>query len=209
MDAIALVDGTGRWWTKDYEQDMAQSFCSQIGKSFPGTAEYKRGPSDEGFRFNEKAAEAARFLTHARAHGAVRLFIAGYSRGAAIALGAAELLDLHGMQVDGLFLFDPVERVPRRNSVCVKSIPKNVCFSRTVSRSLDPVIVSKYEAALLSKPYNLLPLATKRDARILEKLPFVGSNPLLGNPIRPEFGTFTVNYCAAGDHETQTFVGSH
>jgi len=64
MDTIVLVDGTGRWWNKDYEQDVAQSFCSQIAKSFHGKAEYRRGPSDEGYRFN-KAAEAVHLLAHA------------------------------------------------------------------------------------------------------------------------------------------------
>ena len=209
MDAVALVDGTGRWWNKDYEQDMAQSFCSQIAKSFQGKAEYRRGPSDEGYRFNEKATEAAHLLTLARAMGATRLFLAGYSRGAAIALQAAEFLALRGVQVDGLFLFDPVDRVPSRGSVCVRSIPQNVLFSRTASRSLDPAIVKKYEGALLIKPYDLLPLATKRDARVLEKLPFVGTDPLLGNPIRPEFGTFIVNPCGIGDHQTKKLIGSH
>ena len=209
MDGIALVDGTGRWWNTDYEQDMAQSFCSQIAKSFHGKAEYRRGPSDDGYRFKEKAVEAVRLLTLAQTQGAKRLFLAGYSRGAAIALEAAELLSLRDVQVDGLFLFDPVVRVPTRGSVYVKSIPKNVRFSRIACRSLDLAIVKKYEGALLIKPYNLLPLATKRDARILEKLPFVGTDPLLGNPIRPEFGTFTVNPCGIGDHQTKTFMGSH
>lgn len=210
MDAIALVDGTGRWWNKDYELDMAQSFCSQIAKSFCGKAEYRRGPSDEGFRFNDKAAEAAQSLTLARTQGAKRLFVAGYSRGAAIALEAAELLAMRGAQVDGLFLFDPVVRAPlSRASVCTKSIPQNVRFSRTASRSLDPAIVKKYEGTLLMKPYNLLPVATKRDARILEKLPFVGTDPLLGNPVRPEFGTFLVSPCGIGDHQTRKFTGSH
>jgi hypothetical protein len=218
MDTIVLVDGTGRWWNKDYEQDMAQSFCSQMAKSFHGKAEYRRGPSDEGYRFNDKAAEAVHLLVHASFPDAAalplvgarsRLFLAGYSRGAAIALQAAELLALRGIQVDGLFLFDPVERVPSRGSVCVKSIPQNVRFSRIASRSLDPAIVAKYEGTLVIKPYNLLPLATKSNARVLEKLPFVGKDPLLGNPIRPEFGTFIVNPCGIGDHQTKTFTGSH
>lgn len=209
MDAIALVDGTGRWWNDDYEKDMAQSFCSQMARAFHGKAEYRRGPSDEGFRFNDKAAEAARQLTFARSLGASRLFLAGYSRGAAIALEAAELLALRDIQIDGLFLFDPVVRVPSRGSVTVKSIPQNVRFSRTACRSLDPAYVKRYEGALLVKPYNLLPVATKSNARLLERLPFVGAAPLLGNPIRPEFGTFILNHCGAGDHKTSTFLGSH
>ncbi|MBR1155195.1 alpha/beta hydrolase fold domain-containing protein [Bradyrhizobium sp. JYMT SZCCT0428] len=192
MDAIALVDGTGRWWNKDYEQDMARSFCSQIAKLFRGNPNYRRGPSDEGYRFNEKAAEAVDLLHVARGLGATRLFLAGYSRGAAIALEAAEQLSIRNVQVDGLFLFDPVTRAPTRGSVCAKSIPQNVRFSRTASRSLDQALVKKYEGVLPMKPYNLAALPALR-----------------GNPIRPEFGTFTVSPCGTGDHQSKTFKGSH
>jgi hypothetical protein len=192
MDAIALVDGTGRWWDKDYEQDMAQSFCSQIAKSFRGNPNYRRGPSDDGYRFAEKAVQAVQLLHIARGLGATRLFLAGYSRGAAIALDAAVLLSFRNIQIDGLFLFDPVVRAPTPSSVDVKSIPQNVRFSRTASRSLDPAIVKKYEGVLPIKPYNL------------------ASIPMLrGNPIRPEFGTLVVNPCGLGDHQTKTFKGSH
>jgi len=198
MDAIALVDGTGRWWNKDYEQDMAQSFCSQMRWSFRGNPNYRRGPSDEGYRFLEKAVEAVHLLHVARGLGATRLFLAGYSRGAAVALEAAELLSLRGVQVDGLFLFDPVARVPTDPVTgvpitCVKSIPQNVRFSRAAHRSLDPGIVKKYEGVLNDSLYNL-------------KLPGLRRS---GNPIRPEFGTFKVNPCGIGDHQTKTFKGSH
>jgi hypothetical protein len=209
MDAIAVVDGTGRWWNSDYEKDMANSFCSKICRSFRGRKEYKRGPSDEGYYFNDKAAHAALYLTRARAEGASRLFLAGYSRGAAIVLEAAEMLGMRGIQVDGLFLFDPVVRRPSRSSVCVKSIPVNVRFSRTASRSLDPEIVDRYEGALPVKPYNLLPLATKQNAMVLEKIPIVNKGPWRGNPIRPEFGKFLVSPCGVGNHQTKKFKGSH
>ena len=198
MDAIALVDGTGRWWNKDYDQDMAQSFCTQMRWSFRGNPNYRRGPSDEGYRFLEKAVEAVYLLHVARMLGATRLFLAGYSRGAAVALEAAELLSLRGVQVDGLFLFDPVARVPfdpvtRIPTTCVKSIPQNVRFSRTAHRSLKQTIVKKYEGVLHDSLYNLnLPIFRGR-----------------GNPIRPEFGTFKVNPCGIGNHLTETFEGSH
>ena len=193
MDAIALIDGTGRWWNDDYDRDMADSFCSQMRWQFRGDKYYRRGPSDEGYRFNEKAVEAVQNLARARQLGASRLFLAGYSRGAAVALQAAELLAWRGFEVDGLFLFDPVERVPSRGSICAKPIPQTVKFSRVAHRSLDPTIVKKYEGVLNDSLYNLnLPGLRK-----------------IGNPIRPEFGTFKVIPCGISDHQTKTFKGSH
>jgi pimeloyl-ACP methyl ester carboxylesterase len=193
MDAIALVDGTGRWWNSDYEQDMAQSFCSQMRWQFRGDKYYRRGPSDEGYRFDEKAVEAVQNVGRARELGASRIFLAGYSRGAAVALQAAEMLARRGVQVDGLFLFDPVERIPSRGSICAKSIPQTVKFSRIAQRSLDPAIVRKYEGVLDDSLYNLNLPGLRRS----------------GNPIRPEFGTFKVIPCGIGDHQTRTFDGSH
>jgi pimeloyl-ACP methyl ester carboxylesterase len=188
---------------------MARSFCSQIYKLFRGKKQWKRGPSDEGYYFNDKAVDAARYLIRAKAEGADRLFLAGYSRGAAIVLEAAGRLALQGLQVDGLFLFDPVVRLPTRGAVDSKAIPANVRFSRTASRVLDPAIVNKYEGALAQKPYNLLSLATKQEAMVLERIPIVNKVPWRGNPIRPEFGTFLVSPCGMGDHQTRKFTGSH
>ena len=43
-------------------------------RSFRGIKEYERGPSDEAYYFNDKAAHAALYMTRARAEGATRLF---------------------------------------------------------------------------------------------------------------------------------------
>lgn len=176
---IAIIDGTGDWNDGDYAVNMATSFCSQLRHRFSASAQYERGPSLEGYRIRERGVRAARFLIQARKNGAEQLFLAGYSRGGSSCVYAAEILRDAKLDVDGLFLFDPVARHLTSGG---EGIPANVKVSRVALRSLDPVIVRKYEGTI---------------------------DGGLGNPMRPSFGSMAVLPAGQGKHDMRYFIGSH
>lgn len=141
--AIAIIDGTGCLDDEDYESEMAHSFCNQMRKQpvSGGLVQYWRGPSLDGVSTGPKGIAAMEWLAKQKAAGVQRLFLAGYSRGGTAAVVAAQNLARQDIAVDGLFLFDPVDR----SLAMTFGIPKNVKFSRTAFRHTPKKLVDKYE----------------------------------------------------------------
>lgn len=144
--AFAIIDGTGCLDDDDYETEMAYSFCNQLRKQpvAGGIVQYWRGPSLDGVSTGPKGIAAMEWLAKQKAAGAERLFLAGYSRGGTAAVVAAQNLSRSGIAVDGLFLFDPVDR----SLAMTFGIPKNVKLSRTVFRDTPKKLVAKYEDSI-------------------------------------------------------------
>ena len=176
--SIAIVDGTGPFKDSEYVKEMKHSFCSQLGQ-IEGKVQYERGPSGEGFRIRERAKRAVQFLLNQKAS---RIMLAGYSRGGSIAVIAAEMLKEKGINVDFLFLFDPVDR---HLSGDTKVIPSNVCEVWVARRKIDAKAMNKYD----------------------RMLPFYKAGH---NPARNWFGT-TATETESNDTvvNAETFLGSH
>lgn len=144
------VDGTGPFRDSEYKSQMANSFVSQICRS-PG-GRYWRGPDAIdtflGGPNPREVAEAIRMVVvpmadTPRVYGtgfgpAVvvyptsktelsglkdKVFLTGYSRGAATMLDVAVILKSYGIPVEAMFLFDSVTRSPWLSAT---SIPSNV-----------------------------------------------------------------------------------
>ncbi len=181
---VAVIDGTGAWRNATYASEMQHSFCSQIAAGARPDSQYWRGPSWDGLRVHSEATTAAAWLSDQRrgSRQAVRLFMAGYSRGASAAIMAAERLTAQGIWVDGLFLFDPVARHVFPGG---EVIPSKVRFVRVARRSLDPGLVQAHEKNALTAH---LPVS---------------------NPMRPWFGTTGLSYQGDGDFKSKEFRGSH
>ncbi len=144
--AMAIIDGTGALDDDDYASEMAQSFCKQIGKTPASNAvvRYWRGPSLDGVSTGPKGIEAMEWLVKCRDAGAQKLFLAGYSRGGTSAVVAAQNLARRDIAVDGIFLFDPVDR----SLAMTFGLPKNVKMSRTAYRDTPKKLVDKYEDSI-------------------------------------------------------------
>jgi hypothetical protein len=182
---LALVNGTGPSGPL-YDRVMRHSFCHQLGRKLGSQTFYLRGPGMLGLEVRGEAESAYRWLKAARdADPAVRLMLAGYSRGGSAAIMACEMLERDGIEVDSLFLFDAVARDEFSGG---KVIPANVRFSRHARRSLAADFVAKYQGALRG----------------------VGLLGGFENPIRPSFGNVGLTWLGEGDHQpAQCFLGSH
>jgi hypothetical protein len=139
---LAVIDGTGPWNDGEYNALMRHSFCHQIAQQLGASARYERGPSNEGYRVHERGERAAQFLQDGRGKGARRLMLAGYSRGGSAAIMSAEILQKQGIDVEAMFLFDPVARHASQGG---EVVPKNVASLYIVRRRLDPELVAKYD----------------------------------------------------------------
>ena len=187
---LAIIDGTGDFSDASYAAEMRFSFCRQMadqtGAQPPQSstdAQYERGPSFDGLRTRERGERAADFLKAAKTRGpAQKLYLAGYSRGASAAIMAAEILAKDKIDVDGMFLFDPVAR---HMSSGGEVVPANVKQTWVARRSLDPELVRKYEKAELTA---YLPVS---------------------NPMRPWFGGTATRALGTGLFKSETFRGSH
>lgn len=230
---VAIVDGTGALNDDKYNREMANSFCSQIARSFGlagapsdilsnDTCMYQRGPSMEGITTNTKAERSRDYLLAGRKAGngtPNKLVLIGYSRGGAAAIRTAELLGRAGINVDAMFLFDPVARYIGRGGVVV---PSNVQLLRIASRAFDDKSVAKYDglvarggkAAGKLVP-TLAPLAVLPGGQAA--LVTAGALGAIGklasdwvNPMRPGFGFAGTTF--EGDQskaERNSFAGSH
>jgi hypothetical protein len=125
---LAAIDGTGQVWDDVYQVQMQNSFIHQIVCQAPAAinAMYYRGPDWSGTDLvgNLIRPEVVeQDVWSARERGDTTVFLAGYSRGGAIAIDAAMLLARADIEVEAMFLFDAVNRsVDLRAS----AIPDNV-----------------------------------------------------------------------------------
>lgn len=91
----------------------AGSFIHHLVTSWSGQAEYIPGPSSspKGVMLTAAMAMQRAVQLH-KIHKADGLILAGYSRGGAAAIAAAQLMEKAGITVDYMALFDAVERDP-------------------------------------------------------------------------------------------------
>ncbi len=180
--AMAIIDGTGPYSNSKYEASMSQSFCSKLALGLGPNAAYMRGPSGEGYRINERAAWAAdKLTTFRRSNSATRLMLAGYSRGGSAAVIAATMLSEQGVEIDAMFLFDPVARHLSADS---SVIPGNVKAAWIARRIIGAKEMDKYDYSLLGD--------------------------LAGhNPVRNWFGTTATKAAPNVQVTADSFLGSH
>ncbi len=210
---VAIVDGTGDWDDDDYQQSMAHSFCVQIASSLGlhvgdkpienYNCRYERGPSFDGMRMIGRAERAADFLYKARTvkgGSKARLAVAGYSRGASAVIMAAERLAKRtpAIDIDAMFLFDPVARHPYWGGTM---IPANVKEVWKVHRLLDPKAVAEYDNlfARLSKPLadsRALQVVAPATHGAIVAAHYVASD--WSHPMRPGFGFTALKYLGSG-----------
>jgi hypothetical protein len=141
MEAILLgIDGTGVLSNTSYRDDMHNSFVSYIVRRSPATLKrYTRGPAWEGLDMSIIVSNAYSFVhLGLAANPKARIFLAGYSRGGAGVIGVAQLLAKQGAKVNGMVLFDPVDRAL---GVGAADIPTNV--EHVVYARRDPTGASR------------------------------------------------------------------
>lgn len=185
---LAIVDGTGPFRDKTYAGEMNHSFCRQMYTNAEGTiGHYERGPSNDGMTTRAKGIRAADFIKqNMRLNPDGKVFLAGYSRGGSAVLYTAKALKADKIDVDGMFLFDPVARhvIPGG-----EVIPANVKAVWVARRSTSPALVVKYEGTIgLNLP---------------------GGIGIMNNPMRVWFGGTAHQYEGPGTYKEQTFAGSH
>ena len=115
MIIYAGIDGTGPWSDKTYKRDFEHSFVNTLHKRwpYPGMSFYHRGPSLLGMETDNLARKVCKFVEKQVDKGKAKgVILAGYSRGGAAVIEAAKYLDgwFTDIFVDGLFLFDAVDR---------------------------------------------------------------------------------------------------
>ncbi|MEM8616069.1 MAG: thioesterase domain-containing protein [Pseudomonadota bacterium] len=186
---VAIIDGTGAADDTAYFKEMKFSFCSMAARQLgPRKSYYQRGPSNDGRQVGRKARRAAKFLRNAKYQNeAMPIYLMGYSRGASIAIMAAEELQQDGINVDGLFMFDCVARHPFKGGT---SVPGNVLRTWHAMRTDDEKLIKKY--AGMASPHIPLPKAS-------------------GNPMRPWFGHAGTKAKSpkALNYSEKVFPGSH
>jgi len=142
------VDGTGAFWDRTYNAEMRNSFVKQIC-DLPG-GKWWRGPDAvDTFLSGPNPRVVAEYIRMAVVPNAAppklvgtmhpivvyprsdailtdlkeKVFLTGYSRGAATMLDVAVLLEEYGLPVEAMFLFDSVTRSPWLSA---SVIPANV-----------------------------------------------------------------------------------
>jgi hypothetical protein len=126
LDAILLgIDGTGVINKADYRREMGTSFVRYLVNRTPARLkQYHQGPWYEGFDMGVLVDKAYTFVhLSVAAQPQARIFLTGYSRGGAGVIAVADRLSEDGVSVDGMILFDAVDRSLAINST---EIPRNV-----------------------------------------------------------------------------------
>jgi pimeloyl-ACP methyl ester carboxylesterase len=124
---LAAIDGTGPYFDSSYDAKMKNSFVRRIANQsqVPNTV-YYRGPDTSGLSAPGKLIPPITIafdVVRAVAAGDTKVFLVGYSRGGAMAINVAAILAGQNIEVEGLFLFDAVDR---SLELAVSSIPRNV-----------------------------------------------------------------------------------
>lgn len=121
------IDGTGELPDSKYRPDFRHSFVNTIVRS--STAKYKeyiRGPASDGVDMAALTSKAYAFVhLHRFAHPNTRVLLTGYSRGGAGVVDVARRLKQDGVPVDGMVLFDPVDRSGTSDGY---DVPNNVLY---------------------------------------------------------------------------------
>jgi hypothetical protein len=141
MDAILLgIDGTGVIDKADYKREMRTSFVRYIVSRTPARLkQYHQGPWYEGFDMGLIVDKAYTFVRLSRAaQPQAKVYLTGYSRGGAGVIAVADRLSDDGVNVDGMVLFDAVDRSLAVNS---KEVPRNVL--QLVHARRDPLTNSR------------------------------------------------------------------
>lgn len=188
--AMGVIDGTGLLGHDAYATAMAHSFCKQLADKLSGSAYYQQGPYFDGTNDGLKAGRTVEWLKRRRAADpSVRIMLAGYSRGGASVMAAAEVLGWEGIAVDSLFLFDAVAR---HILLTGRSVPANVQYCRHAMRSQDAAFVRKYETYILDNKWT-------------------GSwaSPFASNVTRPWFGNVGGEPGGCKNYQRHHFLGSH
>jgi acetyl esterase/lipase len=134
---FAGVDGTGADNDKEYRAAMAKSYVQRLSRTCRvtlGNAHYSRGPKLWGNETGSLGVAAAQFVIRQRdAAKTARIVLAGYSRGGAAVITAAQMLLVRGIKVDLMILFDAVDRSA---TAAAGIIPPNVAKVYHLRRSL-------------------------------------------------------------------------
>lgn len=142
MSTIVVgIDGTGPMGTAEYDRQMRNSFVHYIVRHTPARHKrYLRGPGWDGLDMAMIAGEAYQFvhLTKA-AHPDATVLLTGYSRGGSGVIDVARRLQRDGVTVQGMVLFDPVDRSVTSSGGVV---PNNVLRLSQVRR--DPASFSRF-----------------------------------------------------------------
>ena len=120
---MIIVDGTGPEGNQEYDREMHNSFCRQLGDAVPG-AVYLRGPTWKGFETGAIINQATLFALSHMDQGKP-LILVGYSRGGCAVINVAKNLNLSRRRVNAMFLFDAVDMQGSTMGVA-QVIPDNV-----------------------------------------------------------------------------------
>lgn len=128
---LVCVDGSGPFRDAEYAAAMSGSFVRRIWSTsgLPGNRLYYRGP-DAGGNISNMARPATilhRDILPLVGGGDKDIYLCGYSRGAAIVINVAAILDDLGHRVKAMFLFDAVDRSFEIGRC--DEIPKNVAVA--------------------------------------------------------------------------------
>lgn len=120
------VDGTGdslvRSSYTDFEYQIANRRSLIMELTHEARGMYFRGPTQSGMDCHHIGVQVANWIIANRGRMSGPLFLAGYSRGGAICIITARLLQAHGMSVDCMLLLDAVNWSPNHAG----TIPSNV-----------------------------------------------------------------------------------
>ncbi len=119
---LYIIDGSGEFSDKNYKRIMLDSFCCRMEKEFAG--KYHRGPVTVGTDTYFIADHVYDAIRADPMFGKRPLFLAGHSRGGAGVIYIAQRLKDDGVFVDGMFLFDAVDRTITTKNV--QTVPRNV-----------------------------------------------------------------------------------
>jgi hypothetical protein len=122
---LICVDGTGVRDDTLYKERAKDGFVRTIfNTSRQPYNRYYRGPDWSGLGEKLTRPEiAVERIKDFMARGDNKIFMTGFSRGAAIVVNAAAVLKREGIAVEALFLFDAVDRSPHLDA---RRIPDNV-----------------------------------------------------------------------------------
>jgi hypothetical protein len=139
MIIFAGIDGTGGFSNSQYRETFTDSHVHKLSRGVGLGGErawiaepfYHRGPRIFG---NDTLPQALKVydyvVTQLTDNPAARVFLAGYSRGGAGVIAAAQWMKRTGFAVDALFLFDAVDRALPVNGYTISSNVKQAYHVR-------------------------------------------------------------------------------
>lgn len=141
-EAIVLgIDGTADVFDDDYKESMDNSFVSRIIRETPTEMkQYIRGPGFDGVDMFALIGKGYEFIhLHKFKKPNAKVLLTGYSRGGAGVVGVAQRLKRDNILVDGMILFDPVNRSQTSSTDDVPNNVLNMVQARRATRSYSRV----------------------------------------------------------------------